>query len=261
MDKTTLPVIVMEKMHSSLRGLVEEHADIPMSITLSILNDVSLGLQYLHSREPPIVHRNLTPSNVLLCYHFKAKISDIGVVYALHTTDTQALSQASKMTAFLPLNSLTSKLINDLSLDVFSFGGVILYITTHQWPQLTSVHANACKSIVVTELQYQQCLDKMTEGYAKLKPLVVSCLDDNPEKRPLVAQVLTEVNKLKYSYNEQWYSSLWAGTISSEQQSSTTQLQKQTERQEVYQQETEIQKQKTDELDEEQSQLLKVSCI
>ena len=123
-------------MHSSLRGLVEErHVDIPMNVTLSILSDVCHGMQYLHSWEPPIVHQNLTPNNILLCYHFKAKISDVGMVNTLQTADIQGPSQVPRMLAFVPLESLTSKSSNDLSLDTFSFGGIILYITTHQWPQ------------------------------------------------------------------------------------------------------------------------------
>ena len=257
MDKTSLPVFVMEKMHNSLRGLVEDCTDIPMNITLSILNDVCLGLQYLHTRNPSIVHRNLTPNNILLCYHFKAKISDIGIVNIPLTTDTQASSQASKMRAFLPLNSLTST-INTLSLDVFSFGGVILYIATNYWPQLTSFDADSDKSIAVTELQQcQQYLDKMAEGYTKLKPLVVSCLDDNSEKRPSVAQVITKVKKVKNFYNEKLYSTLWESEISSEQQSSSTQGQKQKEQQET---EKENQ-QKTDQAHIGQPQLLQVSCI
>ena len=260
-----------------MRSLVEEHADIPMNVTLSILNDVCLGLQYLHSREPPIVHRNLTPNNILLCYHFKAKISDIGIVNTSHATDTQALSLPSKMSTFLPLSFLTS---NDLSLDVFSFGGVILYLTTHQWPQLMSFDADSDKSIVVTELQQcQQYLDKMAEGYAKLKPLVVSCLDENPKKRLSVAQVLLEIKRVKNSYSEQLYSLLWESKISDEQQSLTTQLHKQTEQQQwqheeqsqhqdekqqtkEYQEKTEMQKQqKTHQLDTEQPPSLKVNII
>ena len=262
MDKISLPVFVMEKMHNNLRGLVEDCADIPMNITLSILNDVCLGLQYLHTREPPIVHRNLTPNNILLCYHFKAKISDIGIVNIPHTTDTQAPSQTSKMRAFLPLNSLTST-INNLSLDVFSFGGVILYIATNHWPQLTNSDVDSDKSIAVTELQQcQQYLDKMAEGYTKLKPLVASCLDDNSEKRPSVAQVITKVKKVRKFYNEKLYSTLWESEISSEQRSPSTQGQKQKEQQEVHQQETEKEnQQKTDQVDIGQPQLLQVSFI
>ena len=212
MDK--LPVIVMERMHSSLRGLVEEHADIPMNVTLSILSDVCHGLQYLHSREPPIVHQNLTPDNILLCYHFKAKISDVGNV---NSVDMQEPSQAPRMPAFVPVESSTSESFNDLSLDTFSFGGVILYITTHQWPQpvpLTSFDPDTGKSIVLTELQrYQQYLDKMAESCINLKPLVISCLSDNPEKRPSVVQVLTEIKEVKKSYSEKLCSSIWATKV------------------------------------------------
>ena len=217
MDK--LPVIVMERMHSSLRGLVEEHADIPMNVTLSILSDVCHGLQYLHSREPPIVHQNLTPDNILLCYHFKAKISDVGIV---NSVDMQESSQALRMPAFVPVESSTSESSNDLSLDTFSFGRVILYITTHQWPRpvpLTSFDPDTGKSIVLIELQrYQQYLDKMPESFINLKPLVISCLSDNPEKRPSVVQVLTEIKEVKKSYSEKLCSSIWATKVTGEQQ-------------------------------------------
>ena len=217
MDK--LPVIVMERMHSSLRGLVEEHANIPMNVTLSILSDVCHGLQYLHSRETPIVHQNLTPDNILLCYHFKAKISDVGIV---DSADMQELSQAPRMPAFVPLESSTSELSNDLSLDTFSFGGVILYITTHQWPRpvpLTSFDPDTGKSIVLTELQrYQQYLDKMAESCTNLKPFIISCLSDNPEERPSVVQVLTEIKKVAKSYNEKLCSSIWATRVTVEEQ-------------------------------------------
>ena len=223
MDK--LPVIVMERMHSSLRGLVEEHVDFPMNVTLSILSDVCHGLQYLHSREPPIVHQNLTPDNILLCYHFKAKISDVGII---NSADMQELSQAPRMPAFVPLESSTSELSdnfgfsNDLSLDTFSFGGVILYITTHQWPRpvpLTSFDPDTGKSIVLTELQrYQQYLDKMAKSCINLKPLVLSCLNDNTEKRPSVLQVLTEIKEVKKSYSEKLCSSIWATKVTGEQQ-------------------------------------------
>ena len=224
MDK--LPVIVVEKMYNSLRGLVEEHVDIPMNVTLSILSDVCHGLQYLHSREPPIVHQNLTPDNILLCYHFKAKISDVGNV---DSADMQEPSQVLRMPAFVPLESLTSKSSNDfgssndLSLDTFSFGGVILFITTHQWPRpvpLTSFDPDTGKSIVLTELQqYQQYLDKMAESsFINLKPLVISCLSDNPEKHPSVVQVLTEIKEVKKSYSEKLCSSIWATKVTGEQQ-------------------------------------------
>ena len=150
------------------------------------------------------------------------------VVNSLQTAEMQAPSQAPKMPAFVPLECLASESANDLSLDTFSFGGVILYIATHQWPQpapLISFDPDTDKSIVLTELQrYQQYLDKMAESCTNLKPLIISCSNDNPEKRPSVMQVLTEIKKVKKSYSEKLCSSIWAGEKQQEVEEQQLQL-------------------------------------
>ena len=198
-----LPVIVMERMYSSLRGLVERQANIPVNITLSILSDVCHGLQYLHTRDPPIAHRDLTPDNILLSYYFKAKLSDVGIVDASQMADTQILSQLPGMNGFLPSESLAGKPTNDLLLDVFSFGRIILYLTTHQWSQ------PALDNSYTNKTEYQQYFSKMNENYANLKPLVLSCLDANPQGRPSVAQALVEINKAKISHEQKLCFAIW----------------------------------------------------
>ena len=85
MDQYRLPVMVMEKMQHSLRGLVENYDNIPLNVKLSILDEVCLGLRYLHSRNPPIVHRDLTPNNILLSYRLEAKITDLGVAKVMRS--------------------------------------------------------------------------------------------------------------------------------------------------------------------------------
>ena len=42
MDQHRLPVMVMEKMQHSLRGLVEKYDNVPLNVKLSILDDSSL---------------------------------------------------------------------------------------------------------------------------------------------------------------------------------------------------------------------------
>ena len=74
-----LPVLVMERMQESLTSVVKKYPNIPMYVKLSMLLDVSQGLWYLHIHDPPIVHRDLSPNNVLLTSQFVAKISDLGV--------------------------------------------------------------------------------------------------------------------------------------------------------------------------------------
>ena len=242
--KDKLPIIVMEKMYNSLRGLVEKHTEIPFTNILSILNDVCFGLQYLHGRSPPIVHRDLTPNNILLCYHLRAKITDLGVAKVMQTTDSKTLTQAPGTNDFMPPECLANKPVYGLPLDIFSFGGVVLYVTTQEWPQPApwiEFDPDTGGRIVLTELQRrQQYLDKMNGGYTDLKPLVISCLDDNPKKRPSVAQVLLDITKAKNAYHQKIYSTVWATEVSGEQQS---QQQKQNQQQQPKLQEQQQQQQ------------------
>jgi len=68
--QSRLPVLVMERMQESLTSLVEKYPNIPMCVKLSMLVDVSRGLWYLYSHSPPIVHRDLSPNNILLSDQF-----------------------------------------------------------------------------------------------------------------------------------------------------------------------------------------------
>ena len=51
--KMWLPVMVMEMMVDSLTSLVDKHEKIPVYIKFSVVRDISLGLCYLHNRDPP----------------------------------------------------------------------------------------------------------------------------------------------------------------------------------------------------------------
>ena len=213
--KDKLPVIVMEKMQWTLTHLVEKCSKLSCNKAATILYDVCLGLQYLHSRTPPIMHRDLTPNNILLCYHYRAKISDLGVARTLQTADGK-LTQAPGTLVFMPPECLGDKPAYDLSLDIFSFGGIILYIATQQWPTPSPwmvVDPNTDKKVILTsEVQRrQQYLDNMTGAYADLKLLVTSCLDDNPKNRPLVTEVLTKIQHLKKnSEKRELYVDIWS---------------------------------------------------
>ena len=201
MDQYRLPVMVMEKMQHSLRALVEKYDNIPLNVKLSILDEVCLGLRYLHSRNPPIVHRDLTPNNILLNYRLEAKITDLGVAKVMQTTDTKTMTKAPGTTDFMPPESLADRPVYGVPLDVFSFGGVILYTITQLWPQPSSwvqFDPDTGSRVYLSETQRRQrYLDKMTGGAADLKPLVMSCLDDNPKNRPPVVQVSMRVKRVK----------------------------------------------------------------
>ena len=208
MGRSALPIIVMEKMHLSLRGLVEKHDNIPLNVKSSILNDVCLGLRYLHSQNPPIVHQDLTPNNVLLTCTLEAKISDIGVTKVLRH-DPKTMTEALRTIDFMPPESLTKTLSHGPSLDVFSFGAVVLYTTTQMWPKPAKINSQRNSASEVEQRQIY--IEKMTGGAANLKSLVVKCLDNDPMKRPTIAEVSATIKKSKLAATEKYMGKTIAG--------------------------------------------------
>ena len=69
-----LPSLVMELLHCSLTSFLKTNSEISHKIKLSILHDISLGVRFLHTSSPPIIHRDLSSNNVLISRSYVAKI-------------------------------------------------------------------------------------------------------------------------------------------------------------------------------------------
>ena len=194
-----LPVMVMEMMADSLTSFVEKYEKIPIQIKFSIVHDVSLGLCYLHNHHPPIVHRDLSPNNVLLTTHHVAKISDLGVAKVMQTDNrkTTMLSKAPGTVDFMPPEAFERKPVYGPPMDVFSFGGIILHTFNQQWPSPSlqvQFDPKSKKRIALSEVERrQEYLDKMTGEAEVLRLLVEECLDCDPDARPNIANVCERI--------------------------------------------------------------------
>ena len=47
--------------------------------SFSVVVAITRGLEYLHSLDPPMIHGDIKPSNILLDQDFSAKIRDFGL--------------------------------------------------------------------------------------------------------------------------------------------------------------------------------------
>jgi len=93
------------------------NADLDRRLVVHIAEQVATGLWYLHSREPPIVHRDIKSHNILLLHEASAvKICDFGLV------------PSKEPTAGTP-NYMAPELFEakyfDCSVDVFALGVVL----------------------------------------------------------------------------------------------------------------------------------------
>ncbi len=128
-----LPLLVMEKLETSLDHLLEHTPNLPLSLKCSILENVACGLLYLHGKRPPVIHRDLTSKNVLLTSSLVAKITDMG---NSHIVDLRPGQMARTMTKFpgtlvyMPPESQDDRHHYGPSLDIFSFGHLALFTVT-----------------------------------------------------------------------------------------------------------------------------------
>jgi len=153
--------MLMEKIQHSLRNLVENYTNVPLNVKLSILHEVCLGLRYLHSRNPPIVHRDLTPNNILLGGHLEAKITDLGVAEVIQIDSKTTMTKIPETPDFMPPEALTNRPVYGPPLDVFSYGGVALNVFTQQWPEpndLVQINPKTGRREVVSEVMRRQSL-------------------------------------------------------------------------------------------------------
>ena len=203
-NRMRLPVMVMEMMADSLTSFVDKHEKIPVHIKYSIVHDVSLGLCYLHNHDPPIVHCDLSPNNVLLTAHHVAKISDLGVAKVIKANSRKTMTKAPGTVDFMPPESLDDFPEYGPPMDVFSFAGIILHTFNQQWPspsKQVQFDPKTRKMMALSEVERrQQYLDKMVGEAEVLRPLVEECLDYDPAVRPIIATVCERIQVSKDAY-------------------------------------------------------------
>ena len=196
-----LPVLVMERMQESLTSVVEKYPNIPMYVKLSMLLDVSRGLWYLHAHDPPIVHRDLSPNNVLLTGQFVAKISDLGVAKVIQADSKKTKTRAPGTVDFMPPEALLETPEYGPPLDIFSYGGVILHVMNQEWP--TPLHyvmtdPKTKKRVALSEVQRrQEHINKMSGAPEGVQSLVEQCLDDDSAVRPPISDVSEKMKRMK----------------------------------------------------------------
>ena len=199
--QSLLPVLLMERMQESLTSVVEKYPNIPMYVKLSVLLDVSRGLWYLHAHHPPIVHRDLSPNNVLLTSQFVAKISDLGVAKVIQADSKKTKTRAPGTVDFMPPEALLETPEYGPPLDVFSYGGVILHAVNQEWPKplhYVMTDPKTKKRVALSEAQRrQEHIDKMSGAPAGLRSLVEQCLDDDSAVRPVISDLSERMKRMK----------------------------------------------------------------
>ena len=190
-------------MDTSLRHhLDKENFVLPDKIY--VLRQVAQALSYLHSRNPPLVHHDLSPNNVLLHeVSLQAKVTDFGMTRAMDPSKMTRKSSVKGTQAFMSPEALVDPPKYDEKLDVFSYGNVIITTVTHKWPNPgPPTKSEGGRIIGFSEFQRrEQYLNFFTPTESELfLPIVRGCLENLPKDRPTSIQLVTQMKKIEASH-------------------------------------------------------------
>ena len=203
-----LPVLLMEKLPTSLDDLLENHKEIPLDVKFSILVDVSRGLVYLHCRDPPIAHRDLTARNILLDLGLTAKIADLGVARMVNLRPGQVaatMTRAPGNIIYMPPEAVEEDgaAKYNTAIDMFSFGNVALFTLTQVFMKnlkpATYSNPTTRKLVARSEIERrEEYIHLMYRDRSEQHPvvrLVLQCLEYDQEDRPSAVEVLQRLEE------------------------------------------------------------------
>nr|CCA14179.1 serine/threonine protein kinase putative [Albugo laibachii Nc14] len=171
----------------SLWNVLREEVGIDYSRQVSIARDVALGMNYLHSFQPPILHRDLKSPNLLVDGSYTIKISDFGL--ARVRAHFQTMTGNCGTTQWMAPEILAAEKYTEKA-DVFSYAIVCWEIMTGSCPYEGLCQIQAALGVLNNNLRPSippHCPPLFEQ-------LMISCWNSIPEKRPTFEQILEVIH-------------------------------------------------------------------
>ena len=191
-----LPIILTEQIDTTLNQVLHRVPNLPESLKISLIHDVSLGLEAMHGSSPALTHGNLTASTVFLTPSLTAKLS-YPPIYSIfddtagRNVESGDISFTSHLQAQLNSSSngyhissaftgISNRGFKD---DIFSLGELMVHVITQQRPK--RIGPGQSPSL----LQQTEKID----GNHLLRGLIMQCLQKDPVLRPTASEIVQEV--------------------------------------------------------------------
>ncbi|XP_075645068.1 wall-associated receptor kinase 2-like [Castanea sativa] len=217
--ETQVPLLVYEFIPNGTLFEYIHHKNkasiVSWEIRLSIAAETAEALSYLHfAASPPIIHRDVKSSNILLDSTHTAKVSDFGASRLVPRDQTQLATMMQGTLGYLDPEFMQTSQLTEKS-DVYSFGVVLVELLTGE-KALSFDKPEEERSLAIRFLSYLkdnrlfEILEKhiAKEGKAEqlkeVANLAKRCLRLKGEDRPTMKEVATELDCLRKMAMHSW---------------------------------------------------------
>ncbi|GMF44189.1 unnamed protein product [Phytophthora fragariaefolia] len=159
---------------------------------------VAHALTYLHSLDPPVIHRDLKSKNILLNCELDAKLTDFGISRErIDETMTAGLGTSMWMAPEIMLGNPYDEMA-----DMFSFGVVLSELSTHLTPYAnarlrTGLDLPMARTVILQHVAAGKLSVEFSEaGPQSMVELGRACISMDPKDRPTAAEALYRLHKV-----------------------------------------------------------------
>ncbi|XP_043914463.1 receptor-interacting serine/threonine-protein kinase 3-like isoform X2 [Protopterus annectens] len=192
--------IVMEYMENgSLSSLLVKVVPVPWALRFRILYEVALGMNYLHGLDPPLLHLDLKPSNILLDESFHVKLTDFGLS-RWKMASVSSLNGESSVGGTLEymapevLSNLNHK--PTLAMDIYSYGILMWSVLTAKQPYSEARCSSLIKMAIPTGQRPDTSYLAAPEIPEELKELMEKCWCNDPKERPNFKECIEKTSEV-----------------------------------------------------------------
>ncbi|RZC89074.1 hypothetical protein C5167_030767 [Papaver somniferum] len=157
--------------------------------------DIARGMNYLHCCNPPIVHRDLKSSNLLVDKNWNVKVGDFGLSKLKHQTFLSTLTGKGTPQWMAPEVLRNER--SDEKSDVYSYGVVLWEIATQKipWDNFNSMQVIGAVGFM------DQRPDIPKEMDPPWVSIIESCWHSDPKCRPTFQELLEMLKDLQRQYS------------------------------------------------------------
>ncbi|KAI9195565.1 hypothetical protein LWI28_016111 [Acer negundo] len=163
--------------------------------------DIARGMSYLHHCNPPIIHRDLKSSNLLVDKHWTVKVGDFGLSRLKH--ETYLTTKNGKGTPQWMAPEVLRNEPSDEKSDVYSFGVILWELATEKipWDNLNSMQVIGAVGFINQRLEIPKDVDPQWAS------IIESCWHSDPQLRPSFQELLEILRDLQRKYTIQYQAS------------------------------------------------------
>ncbi len=163
--------LVMERITGkTLKRLVDDGGALPEQDVIAFAKQMCVILRYLHTQDPPVIHRDFTPDNLMLSDENKICLIDFSVAQQIEINITGSVVGKHLYMAPEQFRGKSS-----VSSDIYSFGASLAFLLTGQEPEAIAV---------------SRPRESMPTVSAQLDALVSGCTAIDESKRLTLDQII-----------------------------------------------------------------------